>query len=93
MSDGLFNVAMAAIPLICAILTYIIFPYIKNSINLKELEQYKFISDISMANGDIATGESAIEKGDAYSGFTFINPPCINSKNNSIFNILAFLII
>lgn len=41
MNEGLFNVILTIIPVIGAIITYFIVPFIKSSINEKQLAQYK----------------------------------------------------
>ena len=41
MNEGLFNVVLACIPVLGAIITYFIVPFIKASVSEKQLNQYK----------------------------------------------------
>lgn len=58
MNEGLFNVILTVIPVIGAIITYFIVPFIKSSVNEKQLAQYKEWAKLAVKTAEMLWKES-----------------------------------
>ena len=58
MNEGLFNILVACIPVLGAILTYFVVPFIKASINEKHLIQYKQWCELAVRCAEMVIKES-----------------------------------
>ena len=58
MNENLFNVILTVIPVIGAIITYFIVPFIKSSINEKQLVQYKEWAILAVKTAEMLWKES-----------------------------------
>lgn len=58
MNEGLFNILLACIPVLGAIITYFIIPFIKASVNEKHLAQYKQWAELAVRCAEMLWTES-----------------------------------
>jgi len=58
MNEGLFNVILTVIPVIGAIITYFVIPFIKSSVNEKQLAQYKEWAKLAVKTAEMLWKES-----------------------------------
>ena len=58
MSENLFNFILTIIPVIGAIITYFVVPFIKSSVNEKQLSQYKEWSKLAVKTAEMLWRET-----------------------------------
>lgn len=58
MNEGLFNVLLACVPVLGAIITYFVVPFIEASISEKQLSQYKVWADLAVKTAEMLWRES-----------------------------------
>ena len=58
MNEGLFNVLLACIPVLGAIITYFVVPFIEASISEKQLSQYKQWVELAVRCAEMVIKES-----------------------------------
>lgn len=58
MNEGLFNVLLACVPVLGAIITYFVVPFIEASISEKHLSQYKQWAELAVKTAEMLWKES-----------------------------------
>ena len=58
MNENLFNVILTVIPVIGAIITYFVIPFIKSSVNEKQLAQYKEWAKLAVKTAEMLWRET-----------------------------------
>ena len=58
MNENLFNIILTFVPVICAIITYFVIPFIKSSISEKQLAQYKEWAKLAVKTAEMLWRET-----------------------------------